>query len=151
MESTENIEVSSEHKLEEPKKSKRGIIIAVLLVLGLLAYFFVPNEASNTSEQSSDLGSAETTITPSKVKIMSFEGKKRIIGKWVITGVISNTSDAPIESIEFETVFSDNAEFVTYDEFVEAGETDHEFMIKVTGHKGEKLNGLKIREVRKAK
>lgn len=151
METTESIGVNSENQSEEPKKSKRGAIVVVLLIIGLLTYFFAPSNGADSADQTSDLTSTEATIAPGKVKIVSFEGKKRIIGKWVIAGIISNTSDAPIESIEFEAVFSDNAEFVTYAEFIEAGETDHEFTIKVTGHKGKNLNELKIREVRKAK
>ena len=121
------------------------------MAVAVCIYFLVPDGSSPETSESSDLASTESTISVGKVKLESYDAKKRIIGKWVVTGVLSNTSDAPIESIEFEAIFSDNTEFVTYDEFIEAGETNHEFTIKMTGHKGESLNELKIREVRKAK
>ncbi|MFK8037241.1 MAG: hypothetical protein AB8B74_03040 [Crocinitomicaceae bacterium] len=150
METIENIEVQPDIKPSEPKKSKRKLYALIALVLAVLIYFLVPSGAPSETTESSDLASIEAIIAPSKVKIISFEGKKRIIGKWVINGVISNNSDAPIESIEFEAVFSDNAELVTYRKFIDAEEKNHEFTIKVTGHKGENLNNLKIREVRKS-
>lgn len=136
-----------------PKKSKRRIYALIALAAAVVIYILVPSGApanDDTTELSSDAASAETNIPVGMVKIESYEAKKRIIGKWVISGVLSNSSDAPIESIEFETVFSDNAEFVTYDEFIQAGETNHEFSIKVSGHKGENLNDLKIRSIQKA-
>ncbi len=135
---------------EAPKKSKRKIYALIALAVAVIIYILVPSGASENNTES-DLASIESTIPVGKVVIESYEAKKRIIGKWVITGILSNSSDAPIESIEFEAVFSDNTEFVTYDEFIKAGEVNHEFTIKMTGHKGENLNELKIREVQKAK
>jgi hypothetical protein len=151
METIKEEDEQLEQNLIEPKKSKRKIYAIIAIVVGVLIYFLVPNDSTTDNSEASDLASTEATISVGKVQIVSFEAKKRLLGKWVITGVISNASDAPIESIEFETVFSDNAEFVNYYGFIKAGESRHEFTIKVTGHKGENLNELKIREVQKAK
>ncbi|MDX1349537.1 MAG: hypothetical protein R3279_04780 [Putridiphycobacter sp.] len=151
MEANENANGQSVQNTVEPKKSKRKLYAVIALVIAVVIYFLVPSGAPTNEAVESDLSSTEATISVAKVTIDSYEAKKKLLGKWVISGVLSNSSDAPIESIEFEAIFSDNTEFITYEEFIKAGELNHEFTFKVTGHKGENLNALKVREIRKAK
>ena len=151
MEASEEPVIEQAQIVAKPKKSKRKLYGMIALVIAVIIYFLVPSGKPEAGNETSDLASTESTISAGKVVIESYEAKKRLIGKWVISGILSNTSDAPIESIEFEAVFSDNTEFISYDQFIKAGETNHEFSIKVSGHKGENLNAFKIREVQKAK
>ncbi|MFK8044748.1 MAG: hypothetical protein AB8B72_04595 [Crocinitomicaceae bacterium] len=136
----------------EPKKSKRKLYGLIALAVAVLIYILVPSgepsgEAIDEAATNENIIS-QANLGTGKVTIESYDSKKRVFGKWVISGIISNTSDQVIESIEFKAGFSDNTEYIMYDEKIEAGEKDHEFTIKVTGHKGESLDFLKIGEMK---
>jgi len=136
-------------KLKKSNKKLYGLIaLAVAVIIYILVPSGSPTDAENDEAVTNENVISQANLGTGKVTIESYDSKKRVFGKWVISGIVSNTSDKAVESIEFKVGFSDNTEYVMYDQTIEAGEKAHEFTIKVTGHKGETLNFLKIGEIK---
>ncbi len=120
------------------------IILAVVLVAGI-GYLILSNDAPKSGDN--EEAGTELTISNNFIEITGFDYKKNLFGKWVINGHLKNQSAYDIDRIEFAVKFSDNTEFAMYESTVSAGQKDHPFELKLTGHKGEELISLNVREV----
>ena len=107
------------------------IILGVAVLTGLLYLIF----GAETEKTEADQAAVLQHVTTSEITILDFESKKSLFGKWVINGHLTNASSDDIDYIEFAVKFTDNTEFVTFNDDVSAGETEVPFELKITGHK----------------
>jgi len=125
---------------------QKKIIVLILGLVLLLGIIILLMGRDKTNESGLTEADNVESVDPGTIKILNFDHKKNVFGKWVISGELKNTSDYDVVKIEFEVGFSDNTEFVTFEDMVSANGDEVPFELKVTGHKGKELEFLKVRD-----
>ena len=133
-------------------KSKKIIyvVIAILFIVGIIFFMRSGGEDEAVNPGVAGIEAGTTVVSSDFITILDYDHKKKVFGRWVIDGHVTNSSAYDIDKIEFMVEFSDNNEFVDFDKMIEAGAENVPFTLKLTGHKNEKLISVSVKEVNRS-